>query len=158
MESDFWPSWISACLIGGIFEMNSIACPSLMGNGIRAMIVDQVYDSRGSVSLFVLNDGSFVDLRGRFIGFCVNEVLYDFNGNHRGWYCRGLMRDLNGNVVGFNSNIQDSSHPVLPVKRLVPVRPVISIKPVYPVRSVPFVRPVSSLGWAAVSPEQLFRR
>jgi hypothetical protein len=122
------------------------------------MIVDQLYDKRGSVSLFIINDGSFIDLSGRYIGFCENEVLYDFNGNHRGWFSKGLMRDLNGNVVGFNSNIQDASHPVLPVKRVVPVRPVISVKPIYPVRSVPFVRPVPSLGWAAVSPEQLFRR
>lgn len=28
--------------------------------------------------------------------------LYGFNGNHLGWYEKGIVRDLSGNKVGFN--------------------------------------------------------
>jgi len=119
-------------------------------------VKDIIYNRTGQPRLRLLADDSLVDFSGRRIGFISGEHLYNYNGEHVGWYEGGMMRDNEGLSVGFGEQITDSTHPLLPIKRIKPVPGIVAIKPIKPIEAIPSIKPIKSYSWSELDPVSLF--
>lgn len=118
--------------------------------------IDTIYDKEGEAALRLLKGGRLVDFLGKSIGFLHTGSVYDYNGIHRGWYTGGVLRDHEGNCVGFGQRVTDTHHPILPMKSIQPTPNITEIEPLRPIREISPVRPVSTFQWSDYNPVSLF--
>src|SRR5216684_6281569 len=100
-------------------------------------IVDTIYDRSGIPTLRVTDRGRLLFFDGQSAGFLYNEHVYDYNGSHRGWYEKGILRDHSGHCVGFGVSVGATPHPILPIKRIKPIPGISRIEPIRSIRAIP---------------------
>ena len=116
-----------------------------------------IFDQKGKASLVIISDKllfSYVD--SIYAGYIDNERVHDFNGSQRGWFSDGILRNLNGECVGFTHNTNGRAHPRLPVieeetKQL----DKLPTPPLMPVSQASFTRPAFKKVWADKNPTTL---
>jgi hypothetical protein len=116
--------------------------------------VDTIYDGNGTPCLQLFQNGRLVLFSGQSAGFLYKEHVYDYNGSHRGWYERGILRDHTGACVGFGE-APAGIHPLLPLKRLRPLAGLTQLEPLRPLRSVPPLKPLAQIAWSNLDPLDL---
>lgn len=119
--------------------------------------IDVIYNKNGKPLLRLLENGRFVSFNGKSIGFLDRENIYDYNGNHRGWYIGGIFRDREGKCVGFGEKVTDHRHPFLPFKQFKPFPGFVEFEPFRPFKGFPPSKPFFSSEWSDDSPLSIFR-
>ena len=117
---------------------------------------DVIYDRAGQPILKLLENGRLVDFGGRSIGFIDSGSAYNYKGKHCGWYKGGILRDRNGDCVGFGEEVIDTGRPLLPTKSLRPLPASTELEPPRPVTEASTGLPVESTDWSRYTPVNLF--
>ena len=62
-----------------------------------------LFDQKGNAVAYIASDGEGTVYlwNGEAVAYLVQEKVYGFNGEHMGWFDKGVMRDLKGARVGF---------------------------------------------------------
>jgi hypothetical protein len=118
---------------------------------------DVICDKAGQPKLRLLENGRLVDFGGRSIGFIDSGSAYNYKGNHCGWYKGGILRDRNGDCVGFGEEVMDTGRPLLPPKSPEPLEAPTEIEPPRPITEPPSTPLIESLDWSQYTPVSLFR-
>ena len=114
-------------------------------------------DKSGRAVFWVAEDNSrLIDERGKSWGMIEGQYVFDFNGQHRGWYLDGLLRDMNGKVIAFWSDLRSApSSPVLPFPHLpFPITPISGVTPTKPAFSMTHIMPQLHMDWSELSPQE----
>jgi hypothetical protein len=70
--------------------------------------MEPLYGQRGQVYAWLQSDtGRIISLRGQHLAFIVRDNVYNWRGQHIGWWDNGHMRDRRGAVVVFT---QEATH------------------------------------------------
>ena len=117
-----------------------------------------IYDKSGQAKLMVLTDGRILDFEGRSIGFLDSVNAYNYRGFHCGWYEDGILRDQNGDCVGFCDLAADTMHPSLPPKIVRPIHNLIEVEPLRPEIKISPPKPLKTANWSKSTPLVLFRK
>lgn len=115
-----------------------------------------IYDLAGFPTFSILRNGRIVDFDGLSIGFIFETHVYDYNGNHRGFFEEGILRDHDGCVVGYSDNVTSLIHPPLHLRQLLPPRLSEELEPLRPFMEIPPLKPLYKYEWSSVSPYELF--
>jgi hypothetical protein len=132
--------------------------PEIEKNLIKETMIeiDTIYNRYGEPRLRLFDDGRLIDFDGRSMGFLNADNLYNYNGQHVGWYEGGIMRDHDGLCVGFGEIVADIIHPLLPLKQLKPLPSLEELEPLRPLTSLSPLKPLKSFGWSELDPISLF--
>ena len=109
--------------------------------------MEALYDSSGGVYAWLDERGRIIGLRGDHLAFIDGDSVYNWRGQHVGWWRDGHIRDSSGAVAVFTAGATNLGV-VKPVKAVKPVKPVKAVAPVKPVKAVKPVRPVKQLSWS----------
>lgn len=112
-------------------------------------------DKSGRAIFRVAEDNTrLIDESGKTHGYVEGEHVFGLDGSHRGWYLDGLLRDNDGNVVAFWSDLRTApTCPVLPVlQQPFPVTPVSEVAPTQHVFGMTHIMPQLHLEWSAINP------
>ena len=115
-----------------------------------------IYNFEGMPEFIILKSGRIVDFSGISIGFIRTIHVYDYNGNHRGFFEGGILRDHEGFTVGFADNVTSPKHPILPIKQLLPLKPLAELEPLRPFTELPPLKPFYQYEWSDLTPFELF--
>lgn len=112
-----------------------------------------IFDHHGNAFGLIYDNGDVTDIQGRHICFVHDDSIFDYNGQHRGWYENGIFRDHWGNTVAFLKNATDSPRPLLPLTNLPPLPGLKQLRPLRPLRSLKPLKALKTFNW---SPYSLF--
>lgn len=118
--------------------------------------IDVVYNRYGEPILRLLDNGRFVGFDGKSIGFIDGINLYNYKGEHVGWFENGIMRDHNSACVGFGENSTDIPRPFLPFKQFKPFPSFVEHEPFRPFKQFAPFEPYKKSGWSEIEPRDLF--
>jgi hypothetical protein len=118
--------------------------------------LDVIYNRYGEPVLRLLADGRFVGFDGSNFGFLDGKNLYDYKGQHRGWFEGGVMRDHSSAVVGFGENATDTPRPFLPFKQFKPFPGFVQFAPFRPYKQFAPFQPFKQYAWSYLDPRGLF--
>jgi len=118
--------------------------------------IDVIYNRYGEPVLRLLDNGRFVDFNGKSFGFIDGLNLYNYSGQHVGWYENGIMRDHNSFAVGFGEYPTDIPRPFLPFKQFVPFKSFVEFEPFRPFKQFAPFKPFKRFEWSDIDPRNLF--
>lgn len=113
--------------------------------------MEALYDKSGRVFAWLDERGRIIGLRGNHLAFIDGDSVYNWRGQHVGWWQDGHIRDNSGAVAVFTADASNLGV-VKPVKGVKPVKPVKAVPPVKPVKAVKPIRPIKRLSWAQKMP------
>jgi len=117
--------------------------------------IDVVWDENGTARYRILKDNRIVDFDGHNIAWLDEEGdVIDYEGRHRAFYENGILRDLEGSVVGLGKD-PNGPHPVLPNKGLIPQAVRATAAPKKPKPQKKTKKPQGSLLWSKKMLEEL---
>lgn len=119
--------------------------------------IDVIYSKEGIPLLRVFGNGRLVNFNGKSIGFLDNDNVYDYNGNHRGWFIEGILRDHEGNCVGFGEYVGKTLHPFLPFKQFRPFSSFVEFEPFRPFKNFTPLKPFFNIDWSEYDPISMFK-
>jgi len=128
----------------------------LLGQVIKKMGEIVIYDSAGIPTFRILRNGRIVDFNGLSIGFIFDTHVYDYNGNHRGFFEEGILRDHDGFVVGYSDSVTSPVHPPFPLRQLLPPRLSEELEPLRPFLEIAPLKPLGKYEWSSITPYELF--
>jgi hypothetical protein len=109
--------------------------------------MDALFDGDGEVYAWLNEDGKIYGLDGQNLAFIEGDSIYDWDGNHVGWWTDGHIRDSYGAVALFTS--EASNLGVLkPMRALRPLAPLRELSPMKPMKSMKPMRPLKQMAWA----------
>ncbi len=107
--------------------------------------------------LLLAKSNRFVDHSGYNIGYIKDSKLYNYGGVHCGWIEGGVMRDLNGFVVGFMQGAKDFPSPIFPIPQIPPIPAIPQIPPIPAIPQIPKMKPIKEFGWSNLTPISIFQ-
>jgi len=115
-----------------------------------------IYDRNGQPRLLVMAGDRLVDFNGKSIGFLDSINAYSYGGRHCGWYKDGILRDHNGDCAGFGEVVTDTTHPLLPLKKVRPIPGLIEVESARPEIKISPPSPLKTDNWSEYTPASLF--
>jgi|ERR1700683_5805470 len=114
--------------------------------------MDALFNQSGGVYAWLdTATGNIVSLSGQHLAFIDGDSVYNWQGQHIGWWQDGHIRDRVGAVALF-TDVAGSLGVVKPVRAVKPVQPGKAVSPVRPVKAVKPVRSVKQLAWSTSLP------
>jgi hypothetical protein len=106
-----------------------------------------LFDQRGRAVAYVAADGTIYLWSGEPVAYLVRESkanahIYDFDGDHLGWFAKGVVHDHDGDAVGATRAALRTQ------PELEPLKGVKSLKPLKGLRELAPLRPLFSLQWS----------
>ena len=117
-----------------------------------------IYDRNGQPRLLLMAGGRLVDFNGKSIGFLDSINAYSYGGRHCGWYEDGILRDHSGDCAGFSDLVNDTIHPLLPLKKVRPIPGLIEVEPPRPEIKISPPSPLKTVNWSEHTPASLFTK
>lgn len=110
-----------------------------------------LFDSVGEAVAYIdtSDDATICLWPGKPVAYLDDKSIYGFNGMHLGWFDQGVIRDHNGNGVGF---IQGG---INKLTRLEVLKSLESLKPLKSLKELEPLKPLNSIQWAML-PLELF--
>ena len=118
--------------------------------------IEVIFDRYGAAHLRIRADGKVFNFAGQCIGFAREDAVFNYAGLQVGWLNGGMLRDLQGNTVGFGENPTDSPRPLLPIKQIKPIPSIPQIPPIPPIPETRHIRPIKTFSWSLLDPESIF--
>ena len=119
--------------------------------------VDVIYNRKGEPQLRLLDNERIVNFQGKSMGFLSGDDIYDYSGNHRGWYIEGILRDHYGKCVGFGEETGDTPHPFIPFKSFKPFPGFVEFEPFRPFKEFSPYKPLFTMDWSKEGPLSIFK-
>lgn len=107
-----------------------------------------LYDYTGSVVGWLGDSGRILNRSGQS-AFWIAETgdIYDYRGEHHGWWDNGHWRGHDGGVVLWTQEARNLGV-MPPIPRLPPLPPLPSLEPLRPLPSLPPLRPLDAMAWS----------
>jgi len=108
-----------------------------------------IFDETGNATHYIdYSNGTVYSFDGTPVAFLRAKSnyynVYNYQGDHLGWFESGIIRDHNGDVVGFQKgaivNILPKLEPIKGIKKIEPIRPIEKLEPIKPLYSMKFSR------------------
>lgn len=113
--------------------------------------MDALYNRRGQVAAWLDRvAGEIVDLTGQHLAFVDDDSVYDYSGNHIGWWQNDHVRDSRG-AVGFFTRHANSMGIYRPFLGFEPFQPYKAYSPYRPYKRFKPFRPFDMNGWSSES-------
>lgn len=117
--------------------------------------IDVIWDENGTARYRILKDRRIVDFDGHNLAWMDAEGnIFDYDGHHKAFYENGILRDLEGAVIGLGQE-PIGPHPVLPSKGLIPETTKAAAGPKRPKPGKTLKKPEASLLWSQKMLEEL---
>ena len=117
--------------------------------------IDVIWDENGTARYRILKDNRLVDFDGHNLAWLDEQGnIIDYDGRHMAFYENGILRDLEGSVVGLGKD-PIGPHPVLPNKGLIPQAIKAAAPPKKSKPSKVLKKPQASLLWSKKMLEEL---
>ncbi len=107
-----------------------------------------LFNSKGSAVAYVDTDDDDLTIylwSGKPVAYISGENIYGFNGNHLGWWVKGIIRDHDGDAVGATKNATNMYTEYEPYKSYKEYKPYKSYKEYAP------YKPYWSTSWSSGS-------
>jgi len=114
---------------------------------------EPVYDRHGVTVAFLVDRERFMSLNGRAIAWLRGSDVYDYRGNHLGWWDADHLMGHDGGVAAWLRGA--ALRVIRPIPRIPPIPPVPAIPPIRPIPAIPPIRPIPRRGWSAFSLDEL---
>ncbi len=119
--------------------------------------MDTLYDSRGSATAYVDDDGTSIYLyNGSAVGWIDQVDVYAYTGRYLGWLQDGWFFDRSGNRAFFTDATKGG--PVKPARSARPARGDRDARRVRGTRETKASRPACALSWANSSGTEYFNQ
>ena len=112
------------------------------------------YDRHGAPIAYSDDLESIYFFSGEPVAYIVGDSIYDFNGNHLGWFTDGWVRDHNGEAVFFTEISKYG--PLKPFKQFKPFKSLKLLKPLKALRELKPLKPFNSPHWSSLSGDNFF--
>jgi hypothetical protein len=110
--------------------------------------MNPLYDHTGSVVGWLGSGGRVMDLAGGSAFWIADPGhVYDYDGQHRGWWNDGHWRGHDGGVVVWIRGARNLGV-MPPLPQLPPLPPLPSLEPLRPIPSIPPLRPLNAMAWS----------
>jgi hypothetical protein len=111
------------------------------------MSMTPLHGRKGQVVAFLADSERIISLKGKSLAWISGENVYNYTGDHLGWWVDGCLIGRDGGVMAWqtrNANLRIKlPYPVPP-----PTPPVASPEPGRPVPSSPPFKPPNKLDWS----------
>ncbi|WP_414636269.1 4-fold beta flower protein [Asticcacaulis sp.] len=108
-----------------------------------------IYDRHGRCIGFLIEGNRFIDLKGKSIAWLNSSGIYDYTGQHRGWWQNNYGMASDGGAMFWAPGASPGL--VLPIPSIPPIPPIASIQPIKPIPNIPPIRPIPRLNWSLSS-------
>lgn len=103
---------------------------------------ETLYDIQGNPIAYIAygNEAVIYMWQGKPVAYLHGDCIYGFNGKHLGWYDRGIIRNTDGLINGFNKKASDvfvKFEPFKEFKQFIPFksfREIAHTKPFFSIR------------------------
>jgi hypothetical protein len=110
-----------------------------------------LYDDSGSVAAWLHESGRIYDLDGQNLAFVDGDSVYDWSGNHIGWWQDGHIRDSVGAVAYFTTEAKNLGV-FTPFRGFSPFQPFLAFTPFKPFLATKPFRPFNMAAWSSDLP------
>ncbi len=111
------------------------------------MSITPLYGKKGQVVAFLADGQRIISLRGKSLAWISGENVYNYNGDHLGWWIEGNLIGPDGGVMAWQTHTVGRGvtlpYPVPPSTPPIP-----SPEPPRPEPSIPPIKPSNELGWS----------
>ena len=103
-----------------------------------------LYNAKGKPVAYIADDDdSTIYLwNGKPVAYLHSDDIYGFNGNHLGWFVKGVIHNHDGDVVGATK-----SH-LMVIPEISPIKSLKDLKPLKGLRELKPLKPIFSLSWS----------
>ena len=115
-----------------------------------------IFGRDGEPFLILHPNGRLVMFNGRNVGFWERDSIFDYGGQHRGWFENGVLRDHNGRCVGFLKGAKDNPSPFFPFPRISPFPQFPQFEPFRPIVKIKPAKPIKQITWSPFDPLSIF--
>jgi hypothetical protein len=111
--------------------------------------MDPLYDRSGKVIGWTDTNGRIMTLQGRdWFWRDGNGNVYDYEGQHKGWWKHGHWRAPDGGVLAWQPGASNLGV-IPPIPAIPPIPPIPSIEAIRPIPSIPPIPPIDRMGWSS---------
>jgi hypothetical protein len=114
-----------------------------------------LFDKEGEAKAYIADDLTVYLWDGDPVAYLSNSNdkrhVYGFNGNHLGWYVKGIIYDNDGDAVAAQKDATNMITSIEGIKGIKSIKPIKSIKEIAP------IQPILSRSWSR-TPLVLFLR
>ena len=108
------------------------------------------YDNNGKPIAYTEDNIHIYLFSGKAVAYIDGDSIYNYNGNHLGFFENGWARDHDGACVFFTENASGVG-PIKPIKRVKPIKGIKSIKPIKKIKQIRPLKPIKGLVWSQLS-------
>jgi hypothetical protein len=110
--------------------------------------MDALYDRSGQVIGWTDQHGRIMTLQGQdWLWRDHNGNVYDYRGNHRGWWKNKHWRGPDGGVVAWQPGATNLGV-IPPIPAISQIPPIPSLEQIRPTPSIPPIPPIDKMGWS----------
>jgi hypothetical protein len=106
-----------------------------------------LHGKKGQVLAFLAEGGRIVSLKGKSLAWISGENVYNYTGDHLGWWADGYLLEPDGGVMAWQTRSTNLGA-TLPYAAPPPTPPVASPEPARPVPSAPPFKLLGKLDWS----------
>jgi hypothetical protein len=111
------------------------------------MSISALRGKKGQTLAFLTEGGRIISLKGKSLAWISGSNVYNYTGDHIGWWIDGHLRGPDGGVLAWQAGATNLGV-IPPDPAPSPTAPVPSIEPTRPMPSAPPVRPANKSGWS----------
>jgi hypothetical protein len=111
------------------------------------MSMTPLHGKKGQVLAFLADGERIVSLKGKSLAWISGENVYNYVGDHIGWWDDGFLLGPDGGVMAWQARVA-SIRVNLPYPLPATTPPVASPEPVRPLPSPPPTKPPDKLDWS----------
>ena len=114
-----------------------------------------LYDKNGNPCAYIDDEEHIFLFNGAAVAYFFEDSVYNYNGKQLGYFSAGWIFDNKGSRLFFTEYAKGG--PVIPVKKIKPIKGTKSLVPVKNVKQISAVEPVNNLGWSDLSCSNFFK-
>lgn len=109
------------------------------------MSIAPLFGKKGQAVAFLVEGQGIISLKGKRLAWISGENVYNYAGDHLGWWIEGNLIGPDGGVMAWQTRAAGVTlpYPVLPSSVPTP-----SPEPPRPVPAVPPIKPPDKFGWS----------
>jgi hypothetical protein len=115
-----------------------------------------LFDRVGQPVAYLEGKDDIFLFKGTAAGYINMGAVYNYQGEHLGWFENGWVRDTKGRCVFFTNNVTKEG-PLLPTKHVEPVKGLKQVKPMKSAKRPLHPKIMSSFLWSDESGEKFFK-
>ncbi len=111
------------------------------------MTMTALYGKKGQAVAFLADEGRIISLKGKSLAWISGRNVYNYTGDHIGWWADGHLRGPDGGVLAWHK-CSTNLGVTPPYPATTPNPPIPSTEPVRPTPSTPPFKPTNKSAWS----------